>query len=318
MKKRLLALACAVSSVLLLIAAPASAERSESSVEVFYPRFGGGLAYPWIYGGEGRNDWRLELVDHKRELEITDRSGKPITLRDFGERGEVCVGGGTPTITCHRNKLVRPLITLRVTLGRGDHFDIGKPGCADNGGFESDQSFIDHGTYIGPNGADRLLLVKNHANVRGCGGSDQVELQSSRFSGGSGVDWITAKGGEIHGDAGADQIEVSGSGAAFGDGGSDSMADHKGSSKLVGGPGSDGLASGPGRDWLDGGPGRDILHAGYRSKIIDYVPQTYVEKPTEPDRLLCGSGRDKAMAGHNSRLRGCERVIWLPRKFVVQ
>lgn len=315
MLKRLLAGAMALAAYVLLAAAPAPAAQS-SSVEVFYPRYGDGRAYPFIEGGKGRNDFRLELVAGGEELKITDRSGKPIALRDFSERPAVCRGGGSATITCQRSRLVKPLITLRVALGRGDRFDIGKPGCRGNGGFESDLSFIDGATYFGGNGNDERLLARNRARVFGCGGSDDIDASKSRVSGGAGVDWISAKGGKIHGNGGDDQIEVSGNARAFGDGGTDYLKDGKGSSRLNGGPGKDGIYSGAGRDVLIGGPGRDIVEAGYRTKLISSTPPTYTQKPTQRDKLACGSGRDRAMAGRNSRVRGCERVTWLPRKIV--
>lgn len=301
------ALVAAISCFGLLIWSVPAAQGS--SLGLAFPSGGGGKASPQLNGDQARNDFRVAIEGGGSEVVFRDRNGSPISLHASADR--YCSGDGTATVTCPRRILLRP-IPIRVTLGAGDKFDTGARGCGGGEGFESYFGYLAAAEFWGTAGGDQLY-AKRGSVVHGCAGSDDVELVKSRFIGGDGADFVDAKGGTVRGGDGGDQVETRGGGSAYGDAGNDSITDGSGRSKLVGGAGRDFLGSGSGRDRLIGGSGKDELRAGSKTKITDYAPLTYKETPTEPDLLICGGGRDRAVAGKRSRLRSCEKVTRLPR-----
>lgn len=209
---------------------------------------------------------------------------------------------------------------------------------------------VEDATLWGTSRPDEIGAV-GKATVYGCGGNDLVEddsfigsgLRGGTVHGGAGNDELWARyRSTVKGDAGRDDLFVDRQGVAYGGsgrdyldvgpgsvarggGGNDSLYDGRGRSRLFGEGGNDTLGvktcngAGKGHDLLSGGAGKDGLHAGCRSKKADssvpaFVPLgRYRWLPTQSDRLICGSGHDKAMAGRNSRLRGCESKDWLPK-----
>jgi hypothetical protein len=188
---------------------------------------------------------------------------------------------------------------MALLLDGADRFSpgLGEPGCGREPLALTSETDLATGVQLWSSAnADSIGFTSApRGKVYGCGGPDHFSVagHDARLWGGSGADHLKA---------------LSRLAVAFGQRGPDRLKDGGGPEKLVGGPGRDHLSSGGGHDVLRGGRGRDLLEAGWRHKGNKKVP-------TQSDRLNCGPGRDRALAGHNSRLRRCERKTWLPQTY---
>jgi hypothetical protein len=70
---------------------------------------------------------------------------------------------------------------------------------------------------------------------------------------------------------------------------------------LDGGPGADVLLGSRYRDSIDGGPGRDLMEGGPGADQL-------LAGDRNPEEVLCGPGRDRAVVGKGDKPRGCEKV----------
>ena len=77
-----------------------------------------------------------------------------------------------------------------------------------------------------------------------------------------------------------------------------------GADRLKGGDGADELRGGPGRDVLTGGDGYDRVKGGGGDDVIDARGRGF-------DRVDCGPGRDRVLAGTADRLRNCESISYV-------
>lgn len=290
-------------------------------------------------GGTFKVEWFVDGDDAMPDVFQVSVEGQQITFSDATpgavfERNEnlstACSNVDAATITCdtavdpNLNGSTSPA-SLKGSLGAGDSFDPGAPGC-DDGPYESEVFAGGGATVFGTKAGD-AISVTNGSMVHGCGGGDQIDAVSkNKLFGDGGDDLINAGWGNSPpprkaigdhdlavGGGGRDEIWVGARGKAIGGPGLDVLGDGRGQSLLKGGPGPDELTSGPGHDLLLGGRGQDHLFAGSRHRKISFFVQRVI--PTQSDRLRCGPGRDQVEAGHNSHLLRCERKRWLPYEF---
>lgn len=209
-------------------------------------------------------------------------------------------GGDLICGTTHRDRIDSAAGDDELWAGAGhDRLDAGTG---------ADTVYADEGDdeIFGGSGRDRVFSQKGHDVVHGGDGNDWAFGDtgndilgggggSDKLLGGLGRDRIEGGGGDdgVHGGEGNDRLEGGGGNDRIG---RDSNVFHGdyGDDVVHAGAGDDVVRERHGRDALYGGPGDDTFHAN----------------DSQPDRIVCGPGRDVAVVDRLDRVhRSCERIV---------
>jgi Domain of unknown function DUF11/RTX calcium-binding nonapeptide repeat (4 copies) len=178
-------------------------------------------------------------------------------------------------------------------------------------------------------GDDKVYAEEDDDEIWGGDGRDRILGQKGRdiVQGGDGDDFAL-------GDIGNDVLD--------GGGGSDRLLGGPGRDRIDGGPGDDGVHGGDGNDRLlagagddrigrgnnvfQGDRGDDVVYAGTGDDLIKERHgrdrlyggpgnDTFHTNDKQPDRIVCGPGRDVAVVDRRDRVhRTCERVVYARSK----
>lgn len=188
----------------------------------------------------------------------------------------------------------------RVSANNGDDVVYGRrgdDGVSGNAGDDIVRGNAGNDTVFGRGGSDRLFGNAGDDRVLGGAGQDQLigNRGEDRLRGGAGDDVLRgfADDDSLFGGAGDDRMS--------GNAADDTVRGGAGDDRIYGRGGRDSLSGNAGDDMLVGGNGRDRIYGRAGDDRI-------LARDGERDLVVCGIGRDRAVADMIDVVRGCEHV----------